>query len=172
VKDKRLTHSSLRASLYLSFRIFNHSWTSYSWILFSSFELLDLQNASKIDLVVDIKFRKSSSWTLLAIHEIMNADDSNFELASLNLLEKIDRLFACNVEEYVDLSQLIVVDDQSSDKSSVLEALTNLSFPRESWLCTRFVTQIIFRRFQETQVSILVISTKIAIEEHKVVCRT
>ncbi|KAJ5116023.1 hypothetical protein N7456_000371 [Penicillium angulare] len=67
-------------------------------------------------------------------------------LADPILLEKIDKLFACNVGEYISLPQLVVVGDQSSGKSSVLEALTKLSFPRDSGLCTRFATQIIFRR--------------------------
>lgn len=67
-------------------------------------------------------------------------------LADPILLEKIDKLFACNVGEYIDLPQLVVVGDQSSGKSSVLEGLTKLPFPRDSGLCTRFVTQIIFRR--------------------------
>lgn len=67
-------------------------------------------------------------------------------LADPALLSKIDKLFACNVGEYVSLPQLVVVGDQSSGKSSVLEGLTKVNFPRDSGLCTRFVTQIIFRR--------------------------
>ncbi|KAJ5766597.1 Dynamin [Penicillium nucicola] len=67
-------------------------------------------------------------------------------LADPELLEKIDQLFACNVGEYIDIPQLVVVGDQSSGKSSVLEGLTKLSFPRNSGLCTRFATQIIFQR--------------------------
>lgn len=67
-------------------------------------------------------------------------------LAEPLLLEKVDKLFACNVGEYISLPQLVVVGDQSSGKSSVLEGLTKLSFPRDSGLCTRFATQIIFRR--------------------------
>ncbi|KAJ5538589.1 Dynamin [Penicillium frequentans] len=67
-------------------------------------------------------------------------------LADPILLEKIDKLFACNVGEYISLPHLVVVGDQSSGKSSVLEGLTKLSFPRDSGLCTRFATQIIFRR--------------------------
>ena len=67
-------------------------------------------------------------------------------LADPDLLEKIDQLFACNIGEYIDLPQLVVVGDQSSGKSSVLEGLTKLSFPRDSGLCTRFATQIIFQR--------------------------
>jgi hypothetical protein len=38
------------------------------------------------------------------------------------------------------------VGDQSSGKSSVLEGLTKLPFPRDSGLCTRFPTQIVFKR--------------------------
>jgi GTPase SAR1 family protein len=62
------------------------------------------------------------------------------------LLEKIDKLFACNVGEYINLPQLVVVGEQSSGKSSGLEGLNKLKFPRDSGLCTRFATQIIFRR--------------------------
>jgi len=101
----------------------------------------------------------------------MKADGSHFGLASPDLLEKIDRLFACNVGEYVDLPQLVVVGDQSSGKSSVLEALTKLPFPRESGLCTRFATQITFRRSPETHVTVSVIPAQDASEEHKTATR-
>ncbi|KAF4207309.1 hypothetical protein CNMCM8927_003583 [Aspergillus lentulus] len=50
------------------------------------------------------------------------------------------------VSEDVSLPQLVVVGDQSSGKSSVLEALTGLSFPIASDLCTRHATQIELRR--------------------------
>lgn len=72
--------------------------------------------------------------------------EASVVLADPALLEKIDKLSACNVGEYINLPQLIVVGDQSSGKSSVLEGLTKLKFPRNSGLCTRFATQIIFRR--------------------------
>lgn len=42
--------------------------------------------------------------------------------------------------------KLVVVGDQSSGKSSLLEGLTGLSFPVASELCTRFATQIVLRR--------------------------
>lgn len=48
----------------------------------------------------------------------------------------------------------MVVGDQSSGKSSLLEGLTGLPFPVSSQLCTRFVTQIVFRRSRSSHDSI------------------
>jgi GTPase SAR1 family protein len=97
----------------------------------------------------------------------MEASKSSFGLVSSALLEKIDKLFACKAGEYVDLPQLVVVGDQSSGKSSVLEALTGLPFPRDSGLCTRFATQITFRRSLDTQVAVSIIPSKNSTEEYK-----
>lgn len=82
------------------------------------------------------------------------------------LLDKIDKLFACGVGDYIALPQLIVVGDQSSGKSSVLEGLTNLPFPRDSGLCTRFATQITFRRTHSNSITISVIPSKDASPEY------
>ena len=65
----------------------------------------------------------------------------------------------------------MVVGDQSSGKSSVLEALTNLPFPRESTLCTRFATQITFRRSPETVVVASVIPSSDSSEDHQKTAR-
>jgi hypothetical protein len=73
------------------------------------------------------------------------------------LLDKIDKLFACNVGEHIDLPQLVVVGDQSSGKSSVLEGLTRLPFPRDSGLCTRFATQITFRKTDHKSVKVSIL---------------
>lgn len=51
----------------------------------------------------------------------------------------------------------MVVGDQSSGKSSVLEGLTDLPFPRDSTLCTRFATQIVFRRAEKESIFISII---------------
>ena len=50
-----------------------------------------------------------------------------------------------------------MVGDQSSGKSSVLEGLTELPFPRDSTLCTRFATQIVFRRAEQESVAVSII---------------
>jgi hypothetical protein len=76
---------------------------------------------------------------------------------SSSLLDKIDRLFACNVGDCVDLPQIVVVGDQSSGKSSVLEGLTGLPFPRDSELCTRFATQITFRRSRDANITVSIL---------------
>lgn len=72
-------------------------------------------------------------------------------------LDKIDKLFNAGVGEYLALPQLVVVGDQSSGKSSVLEGLTNIPFPRDSGLCTRFATQITFRRAAQLSYSVTII---------------
>ncbi|RDA86121.1 hypothetical protein CP532_1164 [Ophiocordyceps camponoti-leonardi (nom. inval.)] len=63
-------------------------------------------------------------------------------LGSQTILAKIDKLRELNVGSLIPLPQLVVVGDQSSGKSSVLESLTGFSFPRAAGLCTRYATQI------------------------------
>ena len=50
------------------------------------------------------------------------------------------------ISRYVDLPQLIVCGEQSSGKSSVLEAVSGVRFPSNDELCTRFATELILRR--------------------------
>lgn len=78
-------------------------------------------------------------------------------LGNQALLDKIDRLRELNVGSIVSLPQLIVVGDQSSGKSSVLESLTGFSFPRATGLCTRYATQITCRREPKRSISITII---------------
>jgi hypothetical protein len=87
-------------------------------------------------------------------------------LADPAMLDKIDRLFACNVGDYIDLPQIVVVGDQSSGKSSVLEGLTGLPFPRDSGLCTRFATQITFRRSASKRIVVSIVPAKHSSTEH------
>ena len=96
----------------------------------------------------------------------MAAAPKEQRLADPRLLETIDKLFELNIGDYVALPQLLVVGDQSSGKSSVLEGLTGLQFPRDSGLCTRFATQITFRRAPEPKISISVIPAANANKEY------
>ena len=49
----------------------------------------------------------------------------------------------------------------------MLEALTNLPFPRDASLCTRFATQIVFRRADARRIMVSIIPANNASEEHK-----
>ncbi|KAI1522465.1 interferon-induced GTP-binding protein Mx2, partial [Pyrenophora tritici-repentis] len=88
-------------------------------------------------------------------------------LASPALLRKIDQLREKNVGQHVPLPQLVVVGDQSSGKSSLLESLTGVPFPRDLELCTRYATQITSRRDPESRVDIKIIAGPHASDDHK-----
>ena len=61
------------------------------------------------------------------------------------LLDEIDNLRLQGISEFVFLPQIVVCGDQSSGKSSVLEAISGVPFPRSDTLCTRFATEVILR---------------------------
>lgn len=60
-------------------------------------------------------------------------------------LNQIDQIRANGVGDHIALPQLVVCGDQSAGKSSVLEGITGIPFPRQDGLCTRFATEIILR---------------------------
>jgi GTPase SAR1 family protein len=96
----------------------------------------------------------------------MALNNKPFGIGNQVLLDKIDKLFANNVGDYVDLPQLIVVGDQSSGKSSILEGLIDFPFPRDAGLCTRFATQIIFRRSNDSSMNVSIIPGNSSSLEH------
>jgi GTPase SAR1 family protein len=65
------------------------------------------------------------------------------------------------------LGKLVVVGDQSSGKSSLLESLTGIPFPRDVELCTRYATQITQRRDDVSRVEVSIIPGPNASEAHK-----
>ncbi|KAK4152385.1 P-loop containing nucleoside triphosphate hydrolase protein [Chaetomidium leptoderma] len=71
-----------------------------------------------------------------------------------SLLDTIDSLRELGVGDFVNLPQIIVVGDQSSGKSSVLEAISRVRFPVDGDLCTRFATELVLRRANETAVNV------------------
>ena len=74
-----------------------------------------------------------------------------------NVLNIVDQLRQCGLESTLSLPQLVVCGDQSAGKSSVLEALTEIPFPRNDNLCTRFATEMILRRATSDVITIKVI---------------
>ena len=72
----------------------------------------------------------------------------------IKLLDVIIALRAEGLSEYTALPQLIVCGDQSSGKSSVLEAISGVPFPRKDTVCTRFATEVILRRATDEFISV------------------
>ncbi|KAM0724041.1 hypothetical protein Q7P37_000221 [Cladosporium fusiforme] len=82
---------------------------------------------------------------------------SSIELQSeqhRQLLDIIDRLRSKGISKYVDLPEIVVCGDQSAGKSSVLEAISGMSFPTKDNLCTRFATELVLRRAHTETVKI------------------
>ncbi|KAM0321796.1 hypothetical protein ACHAQA_009893 [Verticillium albo-atrum] len=71
-----------------------------------------------------------------------------------DLLDIIDRLRSQGFSRYVDLPEIIVCGDQSAGKSSVLEAISGMSFPAKDGLCTRFATELVLRRDPTTSIKV------------------
>ncbi|KAI1210261.1 P-loop containing nucleoside triphosphate hydrolase protein [Annulohypoxylon truncatum] len=65
------------------------------------------------------------------------------------LMDVIDKLRSKGINRYVNLPQIVVCGDQSSGKSSVLQAISGMSFPTQDNLCTRFATELILRHTGE-----------------------
>ncbi|KAK1533065.1 interferon-induced GTP-binding protein Mx1 [Colletotrichum costaricense] len=72
-------------------------------------------------------------------------------------MRTIGRLCNLGVADLIPLPQVVVVGDPSSGKSSVLECMTGLAFPRGPELCTRYATHITCRRdaYESVQISII-----------------
>lgn len=71
---------------------------------------------------------------------------------SLKRLSLISNLRNRGVGDHINLPQLIVSGDQSTGKSSVLEGITGVPFPRQDGLCTRFATEITMEHTNEANV--------------------
>ncbi|KAL4751464.1 hypothetical protein BDW72DRAFT_203013 [Aspergillus terricola var. indicus] len=71
----------------------------------------------------------------------------------------IDELHKLGLSSTIELPELVVVGDQSTGKSSVLQAITEISFPVKQDTCTRFPVQISFR--QTAEVTVLAVKATI-----------
>ena len=78
----------------------------------------------------------------------------------LKLLDEIDKLRSQGISHYVSLPQLIVCGDQSSGKSSVLEAISGITFPTKDNLCTRFATEVILRKSATASLSVGIVPSQ------------
>ncbi|KAH8742896.1 dynamin family protein [Diaporthe sp. PMI_573] len=86
--------------------------------------------------------------------------DSLRSKGEAGLLDAIDLLRCQGISHYISLPQLIVCGDQSSGKSSVLEAISGIPFPTRDNMCTRFATEVILRRAPTTGVSVAIVPSQ------------
>ncbi|KAF9395831.1 hypothetical protein CPC16_006704 [Podila verticillata] len=70
-----------------------------------------------------------------------------------DLIDKINKIRSYGINRMLTIPQIAILGDQSSGKSSVLEAITKLTFPRNIETCTRFATQVNLRRSEQTEMS-------------------
>lgn len=66
--------------------------------------------------------------------------------AQVELLDAVDKLRLHGFQGGIGLPQLIVCGNQSSGKSSVLEAISRVRFPAKDVFCTSFAKEVILRR--------------------------
>jgi hypothetical protein len=89
----------------------------------------------------------------IAVDSLRSKDEAS-------LLDAIDLLRCQGISHYVSLPQLIVCGDQSSGKSSVLEAISGIPFPTRDNMCTRFATEVILRRAPTAGVSVAIVPSE------------
>ena len=70
------------------------------------------------------------------------------------ILDLVDDLRRTGLNSVLQLPQIVVCGDQSAGKSSVLEAISEIPFPRKENFCTRFATEIILRRSAATTIKV------------------
>ena len=73
------------------------------------------------------------------------------------MLNAVGALRHHGLENLIPLPQIMVCGDQSAGKSSVLEAVSEIPFPRNDNLCTRFATEIVLRYAQKDTIMMSII---------------
>lgn len=85
----------------------------------------------------------------------------------VKLLDTIDQLRFHGLSRELKLPQLIVCGNQSTGKSSVLEAISGVKFPASDQICTRFATELILRKASTFSLSVAIAPAKHRSEAEK-----
>ncbi|KAA1132713.1 hypothetical protein PGTUg99_018120 [Puccinia graminis f. sp. tritici] len=62
-----------------------------------------------------------------------------------SLLDKVDEIRRLGLQDMISLPQIAVVGDQSSGKSTLLEYISGVTFPKDAGMCTCFATEVSMR---------------------------
>ncbi|KAF8245531.1 P-loop containing nucleoside triphosphate hydrolase protein [Wilcoxina mikolae CBS 423.85] len=76
---------------------------------------------------------------------------SEEQTSIINLIESVRE---SGVSKHIHLPQLVICGDQSSGKSTVMQAITEIPFPHSTGQCTKFATEVILRRADYDEVAI------------------
>ncbi|KZV76766.1 hypothetical protein PENSPDRAFT_622214 [Peniophora sp. CONT] len=74
---------------------------------------------------------KKARGTAITLANTRYADDRK------NLLKLVQRLTAAGAQEYLAVPRVVVIGNQSAGKSSVVEAISGITVPRDAGTCTR-----------------------------------
>ena len=91
--------------------------------------------------------------------------DSLHDANHRKILDLVDNLRRIGLKDTLSLPQIVVCGDQSAGKSSVLEAISEIPFPRKEDFCTRFATEVVLRRTEAASVSVRIVPDKMQPED-------
>lgn len=78
--------------------------------------------------------------------EIDPLQTTSYSYSTSRLNDVIARLHDCGTDQVVDLPKIAVIGNQSSGKSSLIEAISKVKVPRSNNTCTRCPMEVILRR--------------------------
>ncbi|KAL4876490.1 P-loop containing nucleoside triphosphate hydrolase protein [Aspergillus karnatakaensis] len=88
------------------------------------------------------------------------------------LFDAIDKLRRLRIKtNEIPIPQLLVVGEQSSGKSSVLESIAQISFPVGTGVCTRFPIELVMRRSSQPRLSIKIVPGTIRENDQAAIAR-
>jgi GTP-binding protein EngB required for normal cell division len=135
------------------------SWLkSFSWKVLGYLAYLFIYHLPYISAEGSITPLSTSQPRAKMSAEPMNqAVVSELQAKQGKLLDDVDQLRSQGIGRYIELPQIIVCGDQSSGKSSVLEAISRVRFPIKENTCTRFATELALRRATTTNVAVSIL---------------
>ncbi|PLW39484.1 hypothetical protein PCANC_16800 [Puccinia coronata f. sp. avenae] len=71
-------------------------------------------------------------------------------------LDKVDMIRKLGLQDMFSLPQIAVVGDQSSGKSSLLEYISGITFPKDAGMCTCFATEVSMRPAPEFSAKVFI----------------
>jgi hypothetical protein len=89
------------------------------------------------------------------------------EAQLLDVMDKLRDLSTRHQYPLPDLPQIIVCGSQTAGKSSVLEAIAEIPFPRSTGVCTKYVTRVTLERKEDGMIRMEIIPDKTRPETEK-----